>query len=385
MRADEKKAGIGEMIKVLMSGASNIGKAGVATIAFRLGQAMDEKIVQVSYLAQRGITDMKYKKMIEEKGGKIYTMDAVCRNKFHKMIKTIQWLNSVCREDSFDAFHINTDTAYLAAIYLWLAKRAGIKKNVVHCHSTMVDENNRAIRGIKIVLHKLCRRYVKKNANIKLACSNSAAKWLFGKESVTIIPNGFDVDRFAFSEQKRTECRKHLNLGDKFVLCSVGRLAYPKNPLFTIDIYQEILKREKNSVLLFVGEGELHSEIENYARENQLDSNQVILLGNRSDIPELLSASDIFLLPSRFEGLGIVYMEAQASGMPVFASDMVPEEAFVTNLIHKVRLTDSPARWAEKIIAHRNDARKDVQETIKREKFDIRAASRMLQEKYLEL
>lgn len=370
-------------MKVLMTGASNIGKAGVATIAFRLGQAMDEKQVQVSYLAQRGVPDEKYIKLAEDKGGQIYSMGNNRGNKIRRMLNVIQWMESVFKENSFDIIHINTDTAYLAAVYLWQAKKAGIPKIAVHCHSTMVDENNAFIRKIKIVLHKLCCQYVRGNADLKFACSTNAARWLFGNDEVTVIPNGFEVDRFAFNQRKREEYRRQLNIENKFVICSVGRLAYPKNPLFTIDIYKEILKQEENSVLLFVGEGELRSEIETYMEESHLDSQQVILLGNRNDIPELLSASDIFLLPSRFEGLGIVYMEAQASGMPVFASDQVPDEAFITDLIHRVSLHELSEHWADEIMKYRNASRKDERIKIKKKGFDVHVASKMLQEAYL--
>ena len=249
----------------------------------------------------------------------------------------------------------------------------------------MVDENNKFRRKIKIILHKLCCGYVTKNANLKLACSSNASRWLFGDDSATIIPNGFDIDRFAFSERNREEYRRTLGLKNKFVICSVGRLAYQKNPLFTIDIYKEILKKEKNSVLLFIGEGELRSEIERYVAESHLDSQQVILLGNRNDIPELLAASDVFLLPSRFEGLGIVYMEAQASGMPVFASDQVPDEAFITDLIHRIPLGNSAKQWADEIIKYKDIPRKDERERIKKKGFDVRVASRMLQQAYLNM
>lgn len=372
-------------MKVLMTGASNIGKAGVATIAFRLGQAMDEKQVQVSYLAQRGVPDEKYIKLAEDKGGHIYSMENNCGNKVQKMFNIIHWMGDVFKENLFDIIHINTDTAYLAAVYLWQAKKAGIPKIAVHCHSTMVDENNKFRRKIKIILHKLCCGYVTKNANLKLACSSNASRWLFGDDSATIIPNGFDIDRFAFSERNREEYRRTLGLKNKFVICSVGRLAYQKNPLFTIDIYKEILKKEKNSVLLFIGEGELRSEIERYVAESHLDSQQVILLGNRNDIPELLAASDVFLLPSRFEGLGIVYMEAQASGMPVFASDQVPDEAFITDLIHRIPLGNSAKQWADEIIKYKDIPRKDERERIKKKGFDVRVASRMLQQAYLNM
>lgn len=371
------------MIKILMTGASNIGKAGVATIAFNLGQHMDSAKVNINYLAQHGLSDEKYRRMIENKGGKIYVMDSISENKVIKMIKTVEWIGAIAKKEPFDAVHINSDTAYLAAAYTWIFKRAGISKIIIHSHSTMVDDNNKVRRIIKIFIHKICKIYVKKNAQVKLACSEHAAKWMFDKEQVTIIPNGIDVDRFKFNQKKRNEYRKNMNLENRFVICSVGRLAYQKNTFFTMDIFKEILHMDGNSVLLFVGDGELRLSAEKYAEVNGLNE-KIFFLGNREDISEILSVSDVFLLPSRFEGLGIVYIEAQVAGMPVFASDHVPSEAFITDTIFKVSLNDSPQHWAKTIFEHKNDERKDQSMKVKSQNYDIHTAALLLQNKYID-
>ena len=141
------------MIKVLMTGVSNIGKAGVATIAFRLGQAMDSEKISLGYLAQRGISDVKYIDLIEDGGGRVHIMPPVRGNKFVKLIKTIRWVSLTAKENTYDIVHINADTAYLAAIYMKIFQRNGMTKMIVHSHSTMVDENNRMLRSIKIFLN----------------------------------------------------------------------------------------------------------------------------------------------------------------------------------------------------------------------------------------
>lgn len=370
------------MIKVLMTGVSNIGKAGVATIAFRLGQAMDSEKISLGYLAQRGISDVKYIDLIEDGGGRVHIMPPVKGNKLVKLIKTIQWVSLTAKENTYDIVHINADTAYLAAIYMKIFQSNGMTKMIVHSHSTMVDENNKVLRSIKIFLHCLCKRYIRKNAHLKLACSSMAAKWMFDKDQVTVVPNGIDCKQFEFDSVKRDEYRKEMKLGGKFVICCVGRLAYPKNSFFTIDIFREILKEERNSILLFIGDGELRGEIERYIESNGLGK-KVLLLGNREDISGLLSASDVFLLPSRFEGLGIVYIEAQASGMPVFASDKVPQEAFITDSMFRNSLNDSAELWAQAILQHKNDVRKSQEEMVKIKKYDIYSAAKLLQSKYI--
>lgn len=371
------------MIRVLMTGASNIGKAGVATIAFNLGQAMDAGKISVSYLAQRGVPDERYKALVEAKGGKIYEMPKVkgALGKWKQIVQTVEWVGSVARENRFDLIHINADTAYLAAVYIWIFKRQGTYKLVVHSHSTMVDDNNRFTRTIKAILHHVCRNYVRKNADIKLACSTQAAEWMFAQDTAKVIPNGIDIDRFRFDPALRKEYRKKMGMDTQFVTAVVGRLSYQKKPHFSIDVFEKVLNTVPNSSMLLVGDGELRQEIEEDIEARHL-TGQVHLLGNRSDIPALLAASDVFLLPSRFEGLGIVYIEAQASGLPVFASDKVPQEAFVTDLIHRISL-DAPAEaWAEQLIRHKNDGHQDRTALLREHKYDIASATELLLQEY---
>lgn len=290
------------MIKVLMTGVSNIGKAGVATIAFRLGQAMDSEKISLGYLAQRGISDVKYIDLIEDGGGRVHIMPPVKGNKLVKLIKTIQWVSLTAKENTYDIVHINADTAYLAAIYMKIFQSNGMTKMIVHSHSTMVDENNKVLRSIKIFLHCLCKRYIRKNAHLKLACSSMAAKWMFDKDQVTVVPNGIDCKQFEFDSVKRDEYRKEMKLGGKFVICCVGRLAYPKNSFFTIDIFREILKEERNSILLFIGDGELRGEIERYIESNGLGK-KVLLLGNRETFLDCFRLVTCFCCPQDSKGL----------------------------------------------------------------------------------
>lgn len=372
------------MIKILMTGVSNIGKAGVATISYNLGQNLDNEEIEIGYLAQRGLPPKKYIDAIKRKGNKIYAMDSVPKGMAQKTKHIINWVYTILKSDGYDAIHINTDTAYLAAVYLWIAKKAGIKYIIVHSHSDMVDENSGTVRKIKILLHRALCPYVRRNADIRLACSAQAGEWLFGKEQFTVIPNGIDIDRFQYNEEARSEYRKQMELEDQFVIVTVGRIAYPKKPCFTADIFAEIARKVPESTLLFVGDGPLREEVQEHIRSMGMEK-KVRFLGNRDDVPQLLSAADVFLLPSLFEGLGIVYIEAQASGMPVFASDQVPKEAFVSRLIHRVPLSDTAGEWAEQIIQHRGDPRVRYVNEIAEHGYDIKGASKALEKEYLKL
>lgn len=372
------------MKKVLVTGASNIGKAGVATILYNWGQNFDRDSVVYDYLAQRGLPDKEFQDNIALQGGQIFVPNLPKSNKIKKMLNIIGWIEKVLKENKCDVFHINSDSAYLAAIYIAIAKRAKIKHIIVHSHSTMIDDLNKITRSIKIAMHYICRGYVRKNAEVKLACSKDAGKWMFASDTSVTIPNGIALDKFEYDEQYRNEQRKELGIEDKFAVGCVGRLSYTKNHLFSIKIFQEILKQKPDSVFLIIGEGEERHIIEQYVRENNL-TGKVILLGNRFDVNKLLSCIDVFLLPSRFEGLGIVYIEAQASGMPVFASDVIPEEAFVTDLMHKHSLNETPKQWADDIISCADAKRKNVIGEIEKAGYSIRASAQLLQSVYMKI
>lgn len=370
--------------RVLVTGASHIGKAGVATILYNWGQHFDKEKVVYDYLAQSGLPEKKYQDDIFSKGGKIYVPNFTAKGKITKMLATIQWVNKVLQENKYEIFHINSDSAYLAAIYIIIAKKAHIKHIVVHSHSTMIDDLNKFMRLLKTVMHYFFRGFVRKNADVKLACSREAGKWMFKGDKTTIIPNGIELEQFAFDEEYRNAKRKEFALEDSYVVGCVGRLAYQKNYLFSIRVFQEILKLNPDAVYLIIGEGPERPVLEQYILEHGLEG-KVILLGNRFDVNKLLSCMDVFMLPSRFEGLGIVYIEAQASGMPVFASDQVPEEAFITELIHRCSLSDEPKLWAERIASFANAERADVIDQIEQAGFSIQASANILQQIYHKL
>ncbi len=377
-------------MKVLMTGASNIGQAGVATIAYRLGQNISTSKIKIGYLAQNGLSDVRYKNVIEEKGNHVYIMEnTTSRGGVARFRQLTTWIRKIICVEEYDAIHINSDTAYLAAAYIWIANGAKEKKRkdlkiIVHSHSTMVDEDNYMKRMVKTFFHKICIHYVNKNTDMCFACSSMAAEWMFGKRETTTIPNGLDSEKFCYSVDAENRIRDELELKDNFVICSVGRLAYQKNPFFTIDIFREILNIRPNSKLLLVGDGPLRESIREYIDENNL-TETVLLLGNRVDIPDILSASNAFLLPSRFEGLGIVYIEAQLSGIPVFASDAVPNEAFITPVIYRCSLNSNANEWADVIMEHANDERMDTRQMIMDAGYDIKNASALLQQMYFSL
>lgn len=185
----------------------------------------------------------------------------------------------------------------------------------------------------------------------RLCCSSLAGDWFFRCKGYNVIPNSIEFKRFKKSDNERYRRRMELGLSDKsFVVGFCGRLVEQKNPLFVIDIFKEIHNKNSNAILLIVGDGRLREEINDRVQQYEL-SNAVILCGAVNDVENYLSAMDVFLLPSRFEGFGISLLEAQAAGLECYTSEkVVPTETNITNHVNFLSLKDSAETWADAIL-----------------------------------
>lgn len=321
------------MKRVLVTGGANIGKAGVATIVYKWGQSFDSDKIVYDYLMQRGLPDQQYVEAIKNKGGIIFTMDGNRKNGF----SIIKWVENVVRENNYKTIHINTDTAYIAAAYIYAAKKGGIRHIFVHSHCTQVDDNKKLSRIIKTIIHRVCMPYVCKNTEKYLACSKMAGYWMFGKKNVgskkyQTIYNGIEVEKYLYNEQIRNEYREKMQLGGKFVIGNIGRFSYQKNHEFLIKVFSEFLKKNRNAMLVLVGSGELESKLKKQVLKLRI-SDKVLFLGTRNDVPALLSMFDIFVMPSRFEGLPVTLVEAQMSSLPCVVSGAITKESVFTPIV----------------------------------------------------
>lgn len=366
------------MKRVLVTGASNIGKAGVATIVYKWGQEFDSEKLVYDYLMQRRLPDQQYINAIQKKGGRIYTLD----NEHTNMFGIIKWVEKVVRDNSYEIIHINTDKAYIAAAYIYAAKKGGIRHIFVHSHCTQMDDNNAIFRTIKTVLHKFCIPYVCKNSEKYLACSKLAGYWMFGKKNIEgskyqTIYNGVKVENYLFREQTRLDYRKQMGLDGKLVIGNIGRFSYQKNHGFLVKTFAELAKTDDDAVLLLVGAGELESEIRTQVNAlNILD--RVIFLGTRNDVPALLSMFDVLVMPSRFEGLPVTMVEAQMADLPCIVSGNITREAKFTECVDYVNGLDTE-QWVRAIKKYRNYPRICKQEEKKNSCFNIDVAVRELE------
>jgi glycosyltransferase involved in cell wall biosynthesis len=231
---------------------------------------------------------------------------------------------------------------------------------------------------VKSTLHRINRSSANRIATDYWACSRCAGQYFFTNEHLQsdhylFVPNAIDAKKFTYNEQTRARKRNELGIpADTTVVGFVGRLQYQKDPEFLMRIFVAFHELQQNSMLLVVGSGELEEDCKQIIRDAGLDA-FVTFLGSRNDTDELYQAMDVFCLPSRFEGLGIVAIEAQAAGLPCVVSSGVPQEAAITDLVTFESKKTSPHIWACEMqrLLTENSSRRSSTEQIKDAGFDI--------------
>lgn len=288
-----------------------------------------------------------------------------------------QSLSQIIKEfGPFDVIH--SHMYYFSGYILKVAKKNGVPIRIAHSHETTKGRKTTLLRRM---YETYMRSLILKNANRLVSCSNIAGECLFGKNKNCItLYNGIDTDRFSFNTEARETIRKNLGVNeDCKLLLNIGRLSDQKNQLFIVDIFNEYLKKDNNSKLILVGEGSLDIEIKDKIKKYGIEE-KVILTGSLFNTEDYYSACDCFVMPSKYEGLGIVAVEAQASGLPTVASTEVPNEVASTNLMEFVNLNDPIELWCKKILeaVNKKNDRKSYTNKIKGTPFDIHETVKLL-------
>lgn len=310
---------------------------GTQALLMNLYRNIDRSKLQFDFLVE--YTEKQfYDDEIESLGGRIYRSsirEDFNLPRFNRFLKTF-----FEEHDEYDIVHCHTYS--IGYFVLKAADNAGVSIRIAHSH------NNR-MGGHGLFLKAIMRSLFSIHANQFMACSDEAGRFLFGNRDFTVVKNAIDVDKFAFDKSIRADARRDLGLDSAFVVGNVGRLHQQKNQTFLLDIFNEVLDISPNSKLLLVGNGPLRESILSKA-DNLGISDRIVLLSNRSDMDRLYQAMDVFVLPSLFEGLGIVAIEAQSSGLPTICSNGVAEDANVSALFSRMSLSDSPKAWANLIV-----------------------------------
>lgn len=376
-KLEEGKNDRRKMKKILVFGMTQ-NPGGVESVIMNYYRNIDKTRVQFDFLCNN--QEVAYEKEILKLGGNIYKIKARSENRkqYYKDI------NKFFKENSSQYSTIWVNVCSLANIdYLKYAKKYGIPYRIIHSHSSQ----NMDIK-LRMLLHKKNRHIIQRYATDFWACSEDAGKWFFNSRirksnNYMLVRNAIDPNRFTYNIELRNKIRRQLNIEDKWVIGHVGRFHFEKNHEFLIDIFKEISNKKENAILLLIGQGENEEKIKEKVKRLSLQD-KVYFLGIRNDVPELMQAMDVFLFPSLFEGLGLVLLEAQATGLSCYTSkEGVPQTAKVTKNLMFLSLQDTPKMWAEEIIKTKVALRRNQSEAIKNAGYDIVTETKKL-EQYFE-
>ena len=327
-------------IKVLMV-LGNTGRGGAQTFAINVLRMIDKSRFQIDFVANELIED-GYTQEIYDLGSKIYLIP---------YFKVYNWINynkswkNILKNNRYDIIHGHVSSS--AMVYLSLGRKYGCK-TIAHSHSAGYRGE-----GIVKLIKVLFTMGAKKYADYWFACSDLAAKRMFGKNYEKYIhfyniPNAIIAENYMFDLNKRNNIRNKYNISDITKLYGhVGSFTQPKNHKFLLELFKEIIRINKNSVLLLAGDGEKKEEILSYISSLGIEDN-VILVGNVGNVNEYMMAMDTMIFPSFFEGFPVTILEAQATGLPIVLSDTITDEVFLTDCVYPMSLNEDIEKWRDR-------------------------------------
>lgn len=361
------------MLNVLVVNVDDLGFGGVfslvRSVIERKPPNLNIDIATIEVFEKKSNVDY-----LDKLGTKVYYI-GYKGNKLVKQIVSFYNLVKLIKRGKYDCIHIHADVANKLLVLGMAGKISGVKRIILHSHASGVDGNH---RKLKMIYHKCCRRFLKFIGSDFVSCSDLAAAWMYPnlpQSKITTIKNGVDLEKFRFNPQTRMMVRHNLGIENATVLGHIGRFAYQKNHTFLIDIFAKLKNQIPNAILLLIGEGDLEPIIRNKAMRLDLNDD-VIFYGTSNKAFELYQAMDVFVLPSKFEGLPLVGVEAQASGLPVIFSDKVTREAKLTDNVYFLPTEDrDDSVWIKKIVEMQcvttPESRSSTYMALKEKGFDI--------------
>lgn len=372
------------MYKVLVFGMTD-NYGGVERVIINYYHQFDNNKIHFDFICNTP-HKMAFEDQLKKQGSKVFHLIERRKNPFKYNIQMENIFSNYGKD--YDCFWCNLNNL-VNVVGLKLAKKYGIPKIVVHSHNSKIMEEG--FKGkIKLLIHKYNKKKICRYSTDYWACSSVAAEWLFPKKclnKVYIVKNAIDLKRCEFSIRKRNEVRKSYGLTNSYVIGNVGRLHFQKNQEFMLHLLKEILPIIPNAKLVFVGDG---PDKEKLLKEVDLLGlkNKVLFTGVQKDISSWYSAFDLFLFPSRFEGLSVAMLEAQSNGLPIIASNNVsPNEIKINSNVEFLPLDCERNKWIREIKLREKDSRVDIREIKKnfiKHGYDIKSAGIMLEKKFLE-
>lgn len=331
-------------------GSTNLG--GAESRIMDLYRHIDRDKIQFDFLVH-STKEGFFEPEIKQMGGNIYYLPSFRVYNYFQYQKACREFFAAHREFKVVQGHMTST----ASIYLPQAKKAGIPITIAHARSAGVDS------GMKGFITKLLRKNLYRKCDYMFACSDLAARAVFGDKryeegEAFFIPNAVDTDEFVPDEMARNTIRKEYGLENRFVIGHVGRFHYAKNHEFLLEIFAEVLNKRADAKLVLLGDGPRRVEMEAKVRELGME-NEVVFAGNKNPVAPFYQAFDAFLFPSRFEGMPGTVVEAQAAGLPCLVSDSVTSQVKATELVAFLPLAKSAEEWAEELLRHAETYKED--------------------------
>ena len=344
-------------------------KGGIQALVVDIAKNIDRNKFKLDFLLLDDGNKYELEDTLKELNCKIYKLQNVWIRKPLDYIKYYKKMSEFFRTigKKYDIVHLHSSSKNFLVLYL--ARKNGIKIRIAHSHNTGFQTKN----TIKICCGNILKRFLVKNSTDFMACSIDAGKWLFGtKVKVNIFKNAIDLDKFIYNNEKGKEIREKYAIKEDEIVCgNVGRMTEQKNHKFLIEIFKEVCSKDSKYKLLLIGKGKKEEELKELVKKYNIDKN-VIFAGFQEKAYDFFNAMDLFVFPSKFEGLGIVLIEAQANGLNCLVSENIPAEAKITNGVKSISL-DNKEDWIKEILLtskQRQDYYKDIEKAgynIKRE------------------
>ena len=352
------------------------GYGGVERMIYNFYKYMDKSNIQYDFLVPHNYGKIAFEDEILAMGGRVFR---ILYSEGESLIKSRRTWKQYFKENP-EVIGVHLHTYFPYAFPLKMAKKAGINIRIFHAHGSVEEQSSQSI--ISKIKTRIVKKEIDKYPTKYAACGELAAKSFFGEKDYIWIKNGIEISKFGFDEDKRASIRSKYNIkDDDIVVGQIGHLSNVKQPLFTIEVVEEALKKNNNIKLLLVGDGPLAEEVKKTIEEKKLNNN-ILLLGSMSDVSDIYQAIDCLTLPSLQEGFPVVLVEAQTAGVRCLVSNNVTEQVIQTDLCEMVDI-NSKEKWVESIVnCQPVDDRKKYQDNMLSKGFDIADITKKIEELY---
>ena len=341
--------------KLCVGGAERIGR--------NIGYYADKNRYEIHYLVY-GKDRGDYERELVNVGCRIHHMPppSYGYGKYYKNLKRL------LKKERFDVVH--SHTMFSSAWVVRAARQCGVPVRIVHSHTIQGPEKR---SFVKKLYENTMRIIIRIDSTQYVACGMSAGNWLFGKAFFSkkgkLIYNGIKLSDYAYCEEARKKTREMLHIEDGFIVGHVGHLASVKNQIFILKLIPELLKREPKTVLMLLGEGEDKEKLLTETERLNI-ADHVIFTGNVTNVGEYMSAMDVFVFPSLYEGMPLAMVEAQANGLPCIISDAIPDDVHLTDLVQGISLKTNQEEWVTGILRAKREKPEKYENIIRKAGFD---------------